>query len=287
MNKYLMKNKGAKILPILVIILVLLFVGYDFGYKRFKMYEKNESLKITVLDVPAKEEVKVAWMIGQKSIVFRKMVENIHSDVPFGMIANNEQVIHIVESDGFPKLFENMDYNALEVTPFISGGKTLYLIANKYYQAAGYTLEYAIVIDIFSSSNKALFETEGSGTYPTIAISDNGDIKVSSYNPRYDYGNINGYYISEFYKFDGKTKFVSSNKDHKDDFIQMKADLEKNNSCSAVPGGEDLTFEEIRKEYGEDHKCRPSESDYSMSWFLGVTPKEYFDLKDRIEEVLK
>lgn len=221
-------------------------------------------------------ENNITWLIGNNQIVFQWKTPPPGSD--------SSDIVTIKATD-YPELFSNLDYNVIKVTPFKVGESILYLISNVYYQAAGYTLHHAIVVDIWRNG-AVQYETNQyniQGAFHTLSVAGNAELVSTFLYGSYDYCRSCGYLLKEFLAFVPHKGFISSNVAHKKEFEEMLANVEKNNHCAAVAGGRQVTFEDIKKQYGENYRCQSSQKDMKMS---GTSPKEYFALKAKITKIL-
>lgn len=234
-----------------------------------------QSVNIDKIEV---EEVlsKISWNIGSNEVLFKQKTAT-------GKDVN----VFTIKKSAYPKLFENLDYNKISVFPFNVNNKELYLVKNTYWQAAGDTLEYALIVDI-SAKKTIVYETNDQniqGWFHNIYVREDGDLESWFVYGSHDSCRDCGYLVSEFLKYDDKKGFVSNNKNHVDEFKKVMAEINEYNSCSVVPGGKLVSFEEIKKQFGENFRCRPSDSGIGDK-YLGSSPKEYFELKDKITKIL-
>ena len=223
------------------------------------------------------ESENVTWLIGNNKVIFqRKKLSGRLFDVGD---------IYSIQKTEYPNMFESLDYNVIKVTPFNVGTKTFYLISNVFYQAAGYTLDYAIVVDIWAKK-PVLYETNKynvQGSFHNLSVLDNGDLKSWFIYSSYDFCRSCGYPLSEFLTYDAEKGFITHNTAYKEEYKKILAGMELNNHCAVVDGGKQFTFDEIKKQYGEDYQCRSSATTPIM---LGITPKQYFELKDKVNRIL-
>ncbi len=143
--------KNWKLLVIAVLFFFSFFCVISIFQNRLQLLKNKQNLQSSVV-----------WLIGNNKVIFQQKKLS-------GRLYDVGDIYSIQKAD-YPKLFENLDYNVIKVTPFNVGTKTFYLISNVFYQAAGYTLDYAIVVDIWAKK-PVLYETnkyniQGSGYEP-------------------------------------------------------------------------------------------------------------------------
>jgi len=230
-------------------------------------------------DSSLEKSENITWLVGNKKIVFQ-FKKNPYPG------SDSSDIVTITATD-HPKLFENLDYNVIKVTPFNDGARALYLISNVFYQAAGYTPHHAIVIDIWRDG-AVQYETSDlntQGWFHNITVIGDGELKSTFVYGAYDFCRSCGYYLTEYLSYAGPKKgFLTNNTAHKEEFKKMLDDINRNNHCAVVAGGEQLTFEEIKKQYGEEYRCRASAANMRMK---GTNPKQYFALKDKVTRIIK
>lgn len=244
----------------------------DCGY-----YGPDHCIQSVNIDKIEVEDVlnNISWNIGSSEVLFKQKTAT-----------GKDVSVFTIKKSVYPKLFVNLDFNEISITPFRANEKTFYLIKNSYYQAAGDTLEYAMVVD--TSLKKVLFETNNKniqGWFHNIYAREDGDLESWFVYGSHDYCRDCGYHVSEFLKYDDEKGFVSNNKNHVEEFKKVMAEINEDNGCSVVPGGKLVPFEDIKKQYGENYRCRPSDSGIGDK-YLGSSPKEYFELKDKITKII-
>lgn len=181
-------------------------------------------------------------------------------------------------------MFFNLDNNLIKVEPVNFNKKVLYLVSNNFYQAGGYFLYFGVILDL--ENKKVLYQTPEiikKGSFSYWEILENGDFKISTYYPHYDFCQSCAFELADFIRYQ-ENKFFSVNTHYKETFKKISEVYEKENSCYITPGGKRLAFEEIRARFGENYQCRSSVKDFDN--FLGATPKEYFLFKGEIEKIL-
>lgn len=261
-----------------ILFFIFIFrVGSSIQHKSESISKNNEvnqsNMKIN------KSWENVVWLIGNNQIVFQ------YKKNPNPQYQSDSSTITTIRAEDQPHLFERLDYNVIKVLPFTVGNKTFYLLANVFYQAAGYTLHYATIVDI--DSNKALYRTNDmidSGEFSNIQVLENGDIKVSTVYGHYDFCRSCGYYLNEYLGYKEGIGYVTKNANYKTEFIKLQSDINRNNHCAVINGGKQMTFEEVSQQYGENYQCRSSSSTPVMT---GSSPKEYFNLKNKVDRIVK
>lgn len=275
MKKIIKNAKLAWFLLFIVLVVTFAFcIVLKVKYEGIEAFKSTNTSKTFVLNSPD----NIAVLIGSNKIVFQ-----YKKTLPDG-----GGTAGYIDAEAYPKLFESLDYNVIKVSPFKVGDRNLYLLSNLYSQRFGdYTLHYAIVVDIFKKDNPILFETNDKdirGWSPGISILDNGDIKLTFSYGYYDYCQSCDYHLVKYIGYDEQRGiFVTRNTKYIDTFKTILSDIEKNNHCSIVDGGAQLTFEEIKNKYGESYQCRSSAETPPL---LGITPKEYFELKDKVNSII-
>lgn len=219
----------------------------------------------------------IIWYFANKKIEFH------YKKPPKGQEDNT--LIFTVDENNLKDLFYHLDYNVIKIEPLDFANKNIFLLANQFYQAAGYTLYFGTVLDL--DSKKIIYKTGDlvkKGTFSYLEILNNGDIKISTLYPHYDYCRGCAYYLADFLRYDGE-KMITVNSLYQQEFKEIYQTFEKENGCYVVAGEKRLTFEEIKKQYGENYPCRSS--DKNLDLFTGATAKEYFFYKEKIERILK
>ncbi len=251
-----------------LIVAIFVFSGIFFNKKNLKT---DESKKIN------KVNDNIFWYFGANKIEFH------YKNPPKGEEDNS--LIFSIDNEIFKDLFYRLDYNVIKIEPINLKEKILYLIANNFYQAAGYNLYYALILDL--ENKKVVYQTPKiikNGTFSEIALLKNGDFKISTFYPNYDYCRSCAFEMVDFLRYqDGN--FIPVNTFYKEEFKRIYETLKKEDGCYVGSGEKRLTFEQIKEQLGEDYQCRASVK--SLPEFRGATPKEYFLLKEKIEKIIK
>lgn len=215
------------------------------------------------------------WYINENRVEFR--FKNLFKK-------EDKNFIWSLERENFKDLFYRLDYNSIKVDLLNFEEKTLYLISNVFYEAGGYSLYYALILDL--ENKEILYQTPDlikRGTFSSLKTLENGDIKISTFYPNYDFCRNCAFEIVDFIRYQ-KGKIISVNTLYQDEFKRIFETFKREDGCYILPGQQRLSFEEIKAQYGEDYQCRAS--DISLVDFRGATPKEYFLFKDKINKIL-
>lgn len=218
----------------------------------------------------------IIWYFGDKKIEF-------HYKKPPTKEEDNT-LIFVIDESNLKDLFYDLDSHVVKIEPLNFANKNIFLLANKFYQSAGYTLYFAAILDL--DNKKIIYKTGDlvkKGTFSDLQILNNGDVKISTFYPHYDYCRICAYSLADFLRYDGE-KIISVNSFYQKEFKEIYQTFEKENGCYVVAGEKRLTFDEIKKQYGENYPCQASIKNITFS---GATPKEYFFYKEKIERILK
>lgn len=249
----------------------------DYMAKSLSINSDNQN-KTQPVDQNQKTE-NITWLIGNNKIVLQ------FKNYPYPG-GDTSDIMTITATD-HPKLFENLDYNVIKITPLNDEARALYLISNVFYQAAGYTLHHAIVIDIWRDG-AVQYETSDlntQGWFHNLTVIGKDELKSTFVYGAYDFCRSCGYYLSEYLSYAGPRKgFLTSNTAHKEEFKKMLDDIKRNNHCAVVAGGEQMSFEEIKKQFGEEYRCKASAANMKME---GINPRQYFALKDKVTRIIK
>lgn len=218
----------------------------------------------------------IVWYFSNKKIEFH------YKKPPKGEEDNT--LIFTVDEGNTKDLFYRLDYNVIKIEPLNFTNKNIFLLANRFYEAGGYTLYFAAILDL--DNKKIIYKTGNlvkKGTFSFLEILNNGNIKISTLYPRYDYCRSCAFEMLDFLRYqDGK--FISVNTLYKEEFERIYKTIKKEDGCYVLPGEKRLTFEQIKEQLGEDYQCRASEK--SLPEFRGATPKEYFLLREKIEKII-
>jgi hypothetical protein len=248
----------------------------------------------------------VGVLISREKTNFHKVSRDIYYQIENDSIRFRDKYsgdwLSIITKKDFPWLFKNLKYG-LRLIPLYPNNKQHYLIGNIYPDHGGYAYSHFVIIDI-NNNNKILYESKklfNKGIFSNVWVLPNDELRlVIGYPKRAYYGLSPSYLLTEFIIYDQKTdSYISNNTAHKDKIKEVLNQIKKTNKCAVENGGKKITFEEIKKRFGENYKCR-SNDEYFNSPNPGfankpyngipilnpITPKEYFAITSFYTEIL-
>jgi hypothetical protein len=208
---------------------------------------------------------------------------------------------YTMESALAPELFNNILQKIIIIHELNTNTEETYLlITDNYSDHGGYATRQAIVYDL--ERDKVLYESNDylrEGWYAGVETLDNGDFHISYYHTQLGWGMQNKLKFDQYYAVDTENNdVISVNTNYKETFEKTLANIVDacivEVSSPYASENEKLTFEQVKKEYGEDFECKiPDEGSgliYKSNLYGNegvITPRKYFLYINALWDIVK